>query len=612
FCKRLAKRIMLRPIIQQLNYILPANTAGVDYWRYYGCPQAKLKVCTYYCDVPAATVPSAAERERLLAACGIRPEIAAGKNLIFTVARLAPEKGLHLMIEAFGKLGLAEKNWLWVVAGTGPLKEQLPRQAGELNGRAIFFVGVQPHDVVKSLAGEADLFVLPSTYEPHGIVVPEAMGAGTPVIASDACGAALDYVAPAKTGWLFKNASNQSLCDALVQATASTEALVRMRPACREKYERQYGVTSPVAVVPTLVGRVFGAGMAVEVGVDNLAKPVIKQSAGPVGTGRRDVVAVLGPPRSGSSAIMRGLTCLGVNLGDDINLRAAGPGNPEGFWEDRRVMRLCEETMYGFGLEWDSLRVLDAADLASPLGVGYVRDVAAIIGEGVAGSPRGVWGCKNPRMARLSRLWMAAVQQAGCRDCYVVSLRNPLSVVNSVIFGSPYRGAGHNPTHMYLMWLVHMVGALRPAMAGKPTVVVDFDNFLAGPQNELMRVARALDFAMVGDMPAAMAAYDSEFLKQRLRHSEFSPDDLSANPLVPRIVAKAYEILREAAGDGVAVGSPEFIGQWGAIESQTQELNAVFRYIDSLDHRLMKRQALSRRIYRQMPIKVKRLLARLA
>ncbi len=314
FCKRLAKKILLRPVIKQLDYILCANGSGVEYWKYYGAQADKICVSTCLAEVPAATVPSAAERERLLATCGIGPEIAAGKNLIFTVARLAPEKGLHLMVEAFTKLGLADKNWLWVVAGTGPLKDQLQRQAGNLNGRAIFFVGVQPHDVVKSLAGQADLFVLPSTYEPHGIVVPEAMGAGTPVLASDACGAALDYVEPAKTGWLFKNASNQALCDALMQAAASTDALVRMRPACRQKYERQYGVTSPVVVVPELVDRVFGASAAVEVGVYS-AEPVIKQDAGAANAERRDVVAVLGPPRSGSSAIMRGLTCLGVHLG---------------------------------------------------------------------------------------------------------------------------------------------------------------------------------------------------------------------------------------------------------------------------------------------------------
>ncbi len=611
FCKRLAKRIMLRPVIQQLNYILAANSAGVEYWKYYGCPASKLRVCTYYSDVPAAVVPDPQARTRLLAQCGIPQQIVAGKNLIFTAARLAPEKGLHLMVEAFTKLNLADKKWLWVVAGTGPLKERLQRQAGKLNGKAIFFAGVQPHDVVKSLAGQADLFVLPSNYEPHGIVVPEAMGAGTPVIASDACGSALDYVEPAKTGWLFKNTSSHSLADVLVQATASTDALGQMRPACREKYQRQYGVTSPVVVVPELVGRVFGPAPVIEVGVGNLTKTVTEYTGSKDGA-RRDVVAVLGPPRSGSSAIMRGLTCLGVHLGDDIDLRAAGPGNPEGFWEDRRVMRLCEDAMSGFGMQWDSLRVLDPADLASPLGTRYVGEAAAIIRHGADGSPTGVWGCKNPRMARLSRLWMAAAQEAGCRDCYVVSLRNPLSVVSSVILGSPHRGAGLSPTHLHLMWLVHMIGALRPAMGGKPTVIVDFDNLLARPRDELIRVATRLDLPVTGQMQVAIDAYGAEFLKQGLRHSAFSPQDLDANPQVPRIVAKAYEILREAAGDGVAVGSPEFIGRWREIESQAQELNAVFRYIDALDHRIMKRQALARRIYRRLPIKFKKLLARIA
>ena len=259
FCKRLAKRIMLRPVIKQLDYILPANNSGVEYWKYYGCPASKLRVCTYYSHVPAATVPSAAEREGLLMQCGISPQIAAGKHLIFTVARLAPEKGLHLMVEAFAKLNLADKNWLWVVAGAGPLKDELKRQAGSLDGKAIFFVGVQPHDVVKSLAGQADLFVLPSTYEPHGIVVPEAMGVGTPVIASDACGAALDLVectGPGQTGWLFMNGDGADLARVLKTATANPAGLAAMRPVCRTKYETWYGEYSPLAAVPRLVANV--------------------------------------------------------------------------------------------------------------------------------------------------------------------------------------------------------------------------------------------------------------------------------------------------------------------------------------------------------------------
>ncbi|NNM88696.1 MAG: glycosyltransferase family 4 protein, partial [Phycisphaerae bacterium] len=189
------------------------------------------------------------------AALGIEP----GKRLIFTGARLVPEKGLHLMIDAFARLSLAEKGWGWAIAGGGPLEARLKEHAGALNGKGIYFLGVLNHSRTKALAAGADLFVLPSTYEAHGIVVSEAMGAGTPVIASDACGAAIDLVEPGKTGWLFANGSVEDLQRVLKAATDNPAGLQAMRPACRAKYEAWYGQYSPLVAVPKVVERLCGA-----------------------------------------------------------------------------------------------------------------------------------------------------------------------------------------------------------------------------------------------------------------------------------------------------------------------------------------------------------------
>ena len=261
--RRQAKRFVLPQITRRLAKVLCANGAGVDYWKYYGVRDGRAIVCTYYSDVPAASVPNAGTRAELLRRC----KVTAGgeRRLLFTAARLVPAKGLDLMIEAFGRLKLSERGWIWVVAGTGPLEAELRQKAGALDGNGIHFVGVQPHDVAKGLAGQAEAFVLPSVYEPHGIVVSEAMGAGTPVIASDAAGAAIDLVEPGKTGWLFKNRSAEDLTRVLKEATDNPERLGAMRPLCRAKFEQWYGAYSPLVQVPKVVaellaGRAGGAG----------------------------------------------------------------------------------------------------------------------------------------------------------------------------------------------------------------------------------------------------------------------------------------------------------------------------------------------------------------
>ena len=251
FFRRAVKKVLLRKIIRQTDQILPANSSGIAYWRYYGCPREKLSLATYYSQIDTPIATAQATRAAALQQVGLDP----AKRLIFTGARLVRVKGLHLMIEAFGRLGLADKGWMWAIAGGGPLDEALKQQAGSLNGHGIHFLGVLNHSQTKALAANADLFVLPSTYEPHGIVITEAMGAGTPVIASDACGAALDLVEPGKTGWLFANGSADDLQRVLKAATDYPAALVTMRPACRGKYEAWYGQYSPLVAVPKVVAR---------------------------------------------------------------------------------------------------------------------------------------------------------------------------------------------------------------------------------------------------------------------------------------------------------------------------------------------------------------------
>ena len=249
--KRFAKRIFLRRIIRQVDRVIPCNRCGVAYWRYYGCPLTKISRSTYFCavDVPAAL---AVKREELFA----RYKLPADRKLIFTAARLVPAKALHLMVEAFTKSGLADQGWVWAVAGDGPLRPTLEEQAGKLNGSAIRFLGaVAPADI-PGLMAQSELFVLPSVYEPHGIVVAEAMAVGTPVIASRDCGAARDLVRNGKTGWLFASGDATSLKATLLASVRLETSKVEAGRECRIIFREWYGTYGPLTVIPSLAGRI--------------------------------------------------------------------------------------------------------------------------------------------------------------------------------------------------------------------------------------------------------------------------------------------------------------------------------------------------------------------
>ena len=63
--------------------------------------------------------------------------------------------------------------------------------------------------------------------------------------------------------------------------------------------------------------------------------------------------------RSGTSVLTRGLQALGVFLGDEF--LSSRPDNPTGYWEDRIIVGLNERLLGLFGLNWESISLIQGA-----------------------------------------------------------------------------------------------------------------------------------------------------------------------------------------------------------------------------------------------------------
>jgi glycogen(starch) synthase len=111
------------------------------------------------------------------------------ERLVLLVGRLVYEKGFQLALDALP--GLIERlgNVRFLVAGSGTHEAQLRDQADELglmeHGTFLGWIG---DDVLHSLYRIADLCVVPSLYEPFGLVALEAMASGCPCIVADTGG----------------------------------------------------------------------------------------------------------------------------------------------------------------------------------------------------------------------------------------------------------------------------------------------------------------------------------------------------------------------------------------------------------------------------------------
>jgi glycosyltransferase involved in cell wall biosynthesis len=113
--------------------------------------------------------------------------VAAGDRLVLAVGRLSAEKGHAVLMRAFVELASDIADIRLIIAGDGPVKAALAKEAGGLIGQGRIYLPGTRTDVPELLAA-ADMFVLPSLYEGFGLAALEAMAAGLPVIATNVGG----------------------------------------------------------------------------------------------------------------------------------------------------------------------------------------------------------------------------------------------------------------------------------------------------------------------------------------------------------------------------------------------------------------------------------------
>jgi glycosyltransferase involved in cell wall biosynthesis len=135
------------------------------------------------------------------------------------LGRLVTDKGIDTLAEAYRAYRAATPDpWPLLVGGTGP---EASRLAGLAGVDSLGFV--QPDDLPGLLA-RAGCLVLPSRFEPWGVVVHEAAAAGLPVVASSVSGAASRLVVDGYNGVIVPPGRPEALARALARISGSSDA----------------------------------------------------------------------------------------------------------------------------------------------------------------------------------------------------------------------------------------------------------------------------------------------------------------------------------------------------------------------------------------------------
>jgi glycogen synthase len=160
-----------------------------------------------------------------------RPE----QRLVLLVGRLVYEKGFHLALDALAPVVKRLGDVRFVVAGTGIAEPELKRQAWRLGlTRYGTFLGWIGDDMLHSLYRVSEVVIVPSIYEPFGLVALEAMASGCLCVVADTGGLREVVPADGTVGLRFPSRDSDALEKVLERVLTDDEAREQVVAEARE------------------------------------------------------------------------------------------------------------------------------------------------------------------------------------------------------------------------------------------------------------------------------------------------------------------------------------------------------------------------------------------
>jgi hypothetical protein len=170
--------------------------------------------------------------------------ISKASKVVLLLSRMHWKKGVDLLIDAAAKM---DDEVVFLLAGDGPEINTYKAQAKALNlEHRVIFAGWCNDRL--GLLDIADVCVLPSRYEPFGIVIAESWFANVPLVATKAAGA-MHYVHNEQDGLLVEIDDCDGLKTALVRALNNKALRAKLIKGGQETYERLFSRDSVIATL---------------------------------------------------------------------------------------------------------------------------------------------------------------------------------------------------------------------------------------------------------------------------------------------------------------------------------------------------------------------------
>ncbi|MGG6263575.1 glycosyltransferase family 4 protein [Leptolyngbya sp. AN03gr2] len=154
---------------------------------------------------------------------------------ILFCGQMIERKGVDLLLQAFDRLIQSGAQARLLLVGREAELPEMMRSLSSEAKQAVEYAGFHDPEFLPQFFEQADLFVLPSRYDGWGVVVNQALGAGLPIICSDAVGAAVDLVEPGINGVIVPAGDAIALYNALETYVRSPDLIQQASDSSRRK-----------------------------------------------------------------------------------------------------------------------------------------------------------------------------------------------------------------------------------------------------------------------------------------------------------------------------------------------------------------------------------------
>ena len=215
------------------------------------CPEEKIRVMLN--GIPLDGAPPADTS-------GIRKRIGVPEDarIVLSAGRISFEKNMGMVLDIASSLKGKYTGVVFVIAGDGPLKEDLERSASEKGlDKEVRFIGFYPD--IPELLGIAELFLLPSFLELHSITMLEAMSMRVPALVSRGAGCNDDFITDGVNGLLLETDNADRWCEAVSRLLDDPHLAKNIADKGRELVEKRCDIKDTVKAIEGVYSDLCGA-----------------------------------------------------------------------------------------------------------------------------------------------------------------------------------------------------------------------------------------------------------------------------------------------------------------------------------------------------------------